>query len=349
MRQRRSSNFELLRIVVMLMIIAYHYVIHGQVGLLENGNFLQRIFLECFSMFGKIGVNLFVLISGYFGLEKCFSVKKLLKLEVQCLFFSLLGVVIGIGLELELPSKEVIKMFFPITSNQYWYMTAYVILYLLSPWYNEFLKRLDRKQYNKLLLMMTLIWGIIPCVTLQTTTGMNFTQQIWMFVVYAYGGYYARFGSKIRKKKQLLAVFMVVLLGSVVALEILGMKWKIFSDCATYFRWSNTIVAFPLTLLIFIIFRELNFKNTIVNKISGAAFSVYLFHENPVISKILWPVLCGDWNGGLLVFGSTVIVLIIFGFGWLIHQLYQFVDYLLDKPMTQMAGMISDFAEKIMK
>lgn len=58
-RTKRISNFELLRVLAMMMIIAYHYVVHSQAEVIENGSLYQKTFLECFSMFGKVGVNIF--------------------------------------------------------------------------------------------------------------------------------------------------------------------------------------------------------------------------------------------------------------------------------------------------
>lgn len=81
----RSSNIELLRNVAMLMIVSYHIVCHcvnvqltdkGSMERLENGLFNQPVFykklmlLDTFNTFGIIGNVIFILISGYFMIEK---------------------------------------------------------------------------------------------------------------------------------------------------------------------------------------------------------------------------------------------------------------------------------------
>lgn len=71
-REKRNSGIEALRIIAMLMIIAYHYLVHGKA--IETGG--TKIFLECASLWGKAGVNLFCLIMGYFGIQSKFKVKK---------------------------------------------------------------------------------------------------------------------------------------------------------------------------------------------------------------------------------------------------------------------------------
>ena len=78
--KERSSNFELLRIIAMIMIVVYHIALHCISVQLErpdlgsvyqNPIFFRRLFLiQGVMPFGKIGVALFVLISGYFLVEK---------------------------------------------------------------------------------------------------------------------------------------------------------------------------------------------------------------------------------------------------------------------------------------
>lgn len=57
----------------MLMIIAYHYVVHGTA--IETAGAGTKVFRECASSWGKAGVNLFCLIMGYFGIRSEFKIK----------------------------------------------------------------------------------------------------------------------------------------------------------------------------------------------------------------------------------------------------------------------------------
>lgn len=71
----RQSNFEFLRIVAMLMIVASHLAVHGVQHVLEpaakyaayaTGSFWNKAFV-CFLLpGGEIGVALFFMITGYF-------------------------------------------------------------------------------------------------------------------------------------------------------------------------------------------------------------------------------------------------------------------------------------------
>ncbi|WP_366946850.1 hypothetical protein [uncultured Bacteroides sp.] len=70
------------RIVLMILIIAHHYVVNSGIQELYdfsdiNGNML---FLQFFGFAGKIGINCFLLITGYFMCQQKVRLVKFLKL-----------------------------------------------------------------------------------------------------------------------------------------------------------------------------------------------------------------------------------------------------------------------------
>ena len=83
----RNSNLEMLRIICMLMILSHHYSVHGfaSFGLTYGMN---RHLVDILSMGGKLGVNIFVLISGYFMLRSEVTLRKLLSIIGQTWFYS---------------------------------------------------------------------------------------------------------------------------------------------------------------------------------------------------------------------------------------------------------------------
>lgn len=92
---RRNSSIELLRIVLMLLIVVHHGIVHG-LGLTalspkfnsvllfnpENSPIILLVNALCI-----VGVNCFILISGYYGIR--FSKKKLWYLISILLFYSI--------------------------------------------------------------------------------------------------------------------------------------------------------------------------------------------------------------------------------------------------------------------
>lgn len=85
--KRRQANFELLRMLAMLMVVTMHFLSHTG-SLPEAGNRLTErtvaaILIEAFCI---VAVNVYVFISGYFLSESGFSLKRLIRLICQVLF-----------------------------------------------------------------------------------------------------------------------------------------------------------------------------------------------------------------------------------------------------------------------
>ena len=92
---KRDSNLELFRIIAMIAIIAHHYVVNS--GLIEFGGPIETnqfcfksIFYCIFGAWGKIGINCFVLITGYFMCKSHITSKKFLKLLIQIYFYKII-------------------------------------------------------------------------------------------------------------------------------------------------------------------------------------------------------------------------------------------------------------------
>lgn len=88
----RNTNLEFYRVIVMLLIVAHHYVVNS--GLMEimkenplSGN---SIFYYIFGAWGKTGINCFVLITGYFMCKSQITVQKFFKLLFEVLFYNIL-------------------------------------------------------------------------------------------------------------------------------------------------------------------------------------------------------------------------------------------------------------------
>ena len=63
----------------------YAYEIYTDYTSPLSGNLF---FLQFFYMFGKLGVNLFVFITGFFLCDKEFKLNKLIRLELLVIFYS---------------------------------------------------------------------------------------------------------------------------------------------------------------------------------------------------------------------------------------------------------------------
>lgn len=72
----RSSNIELLRILMMLSLIAHHFTVNSGIPQLYNFENISKnmVLIQIFGMWGKTAINIFTLITGYFMVKNKLTV-----------------------------------------------------------------------------------------------------------------------------------------------------------------------------------------------------------------------------------------------------------------------------------
>ena len=92
MKVRRNSSFELLRIISMFAIVLHHYAYHGTFNWHQYSiaNLPTLRINMIILLFGKLGVDLFVILGAYFLSQKSYSVRRPIKLVTITVFYSFL-------------------------------------------------------------------------------------------------------------------------------------------------------------------------------------------------------------------------------------------------------------------
>ena len=97
MAKQRQSNIELYRIIVMLSIVAHHYVVNSGVwAQIGDLSLFKRLFMFSFGAWGKVGINSFVLITGYFMCKQNISFKKWFALFGEVAFYNIVIYIIAV-------------------------------------------------------------------------------------------------------------------------------------------------------------------------------------------------------------------------------------------------------------
>lgn len=288
----RNSNLELLRIFSMLFIVAHHFGVHGGFNLIEKSFALNKFIIQIISSGGKFGVNLFVLITGYFLINGKFNLKKLIKLIMETWFYSVIILLIFIifPLGLDVGIKNIIKSFLPVTYSSYWFITTYILLYLFVPFINFFISKISQKQYLKLIFLLVVFCSFVPTFA-QTT--LAFSELSYFLLLYLIGGYFRLYPNKYAEKVNFNflygIIFYLLICISIIAFDILGEKYQIFSRGATYFTGQKSFPLLISSMGIFLGFKNLNIKNTkTINIISSTTLGIYLIHDNFLVREFLW-------------------------------------------------------------
>lgn len=297
----RQMNFELLRIIAMCMIIGLHYLDKGNV----LGNFVEiQDTKSClpwiFEAFFFCAVNVYVLITGCFLVEKEIRIKKVFTLWGQVLFYSILlgGIPVCTGLTdlKEMNIYRIAYYIFPVVTEHYWFVTSYILLYLLLPFMNPVLMKVDKKQMRNLLLLLLCLLCLSKTVLpLNLAVDKNGYDVLWFICLYLTGAYYKRFGFPVVSTKlrgSLLYVFSSagIFLCSLV-LKMIFTKTGHLQDIVTYAYSYNHLLCYLAAIGLFVFFANITIKSEkagkIIGPLAGASFGVYLLHEH-VDFRYVW-------------------------------------------------------------
>ena len=288
-KKERNSSIELLRIIAMYMIVIYHYVLYNGFNL-ESAEFgIQKFAYQIFHT-GQTGVDIFVLISGFFGYKSKANPKRVLNLILQALFYSvLISAAMLITGNAEMSASYIIKSVFPVLFKQYWFLTAYVVLMLLSPYINTCINSISRQNHLKLIFIMVILWSIIPFFTDQDYYSNNITSLIMLYIIGAYLGKYPDNLLGRKKNAEILTVVSVVILvGITLALGLAGKYVPLFRNLSPHFYTSLSPLALSFSVGILMTFSKMKFRSSFINKAAACTFGVYLIHENPNFYPVLW-------------------------------------------------------------
>ena len=295
---QRNNNIEILRIIAMFMIIAGHAITHTDIY--DNVGEINFYFVKFFDIVFNVATNVYVVISGYLLCEKTFKIKKVFVLWLQILFYSIIiYLVLILTNQIDFSLNSLVKVIMPISGNQYWFARVYLGLYILSPFLNILIKSLNQKQFQCLLVVLTILfslWGsFIPFATTLNVEGGN--SIIWFCVLYMFAAYIRIYGVPLKSNKALIGLtmsFFVFAFLSRVVLEklslMIGLGGKGASQFTTFNSFTMLFGAVGL-LCIAVKLPHINKFSKVIQWFSLSTFSVYLIHDNKYLRHILWEFL----------------------------------------------------------
>ena len=335
-KKARSSNLELYRIILMLGIIAHHYVVNS--GLKDVMNFganpANTLYLYIFGWFGKTGINCFLLITGYFMCKQNFSWQKLLKLYLEIKFYKF--VIYAIFLATGYQSFSLGSLFKTVFNVAYGmnagFGTAFIALYIFIPFLNILIKHMSKKQHLAVIGVLVLIFTVTGTFFLSESAFEYFG---WYINMYLIGSFLRLYPIKLLNNRRIL-ITAFVLCNIIVWASILAFVWLPIGKY--YFvADSNKIMALVTSVIMFCLFKNIDIgSNRIINTIASSVFGVLLIHANSdAMRKFLWQdvVRCTDYYNvslGRLVLHSVFCVVAIFVICVVIDQIR---INLLEKPL----------------
>ena len=335
--KERQSNIELLRIIAMAMILILHAdALSLSIPTIEDFR-VSPLGFSVRHLFESLcigSVDVFILISGYFGIRP--SIKSFSKFISQCLFFFvsiyIIAILTGIS---NLTITGVREVFFLTPIN--WFITAYIGLYLLAPILNVFIDNADRKQHRNVIIAFYVFQTIYGCTGAAQffVDGYGTLSFIGLYLLARYIKIYPPL--LIEKPR---AVYLLVYLISCLALFALQFVPIIFGRSIPYisdYNYINPIVLL-MSVSLLIYFTKIDFQSKVVNWIAASSFAVFLLHSNPNIISGFFKQTCihiyQNYNGIVCFLLFAVFLLSIYAVAFLCDQIRILIWHQIEKKFV---------------
>lgn len=293
---KRQSNFELLRMISMFLIVSTHLTNQSSIASSDIYGY-NRLFTEFISSGGRICVNLFLMIGTWFLVDAEFSARRILKLYSELWFYCVGITVVLIAIGKRVSVKGMVYALFPWIRGTCWFVPIYIELLLVAP----FLKKILEWEKKRLRLLVTLLF-VFSCIasSVHEFSDSVFSWFMWFCCMYLFVGFYKKYiSAKLSKKfNKYYALVLALLFYSLMVWfksgHILNPGFDKYSTLLRilanqYLEDSKSLPNFMISALIFYFFQHMDLgSNKIINRLSRSTLAVYLIHQSPNFIQYLW-------------------------------------------------------------
>ncbi len=364
MSSSRNYGIDLLRIISMIGVVLLHVLGHG--GILKSASAPDVFSLTwALEILAYPAVNCFILISGfvgYRGTKHYPRIKNLLSLYATAFFYSVLICLLFRFFQPQLvDSKTLLAAFTPVRSKQYWFLSCYVALFLLTPFLNLFVDRANGKH----LFLFSLVLALFSLFSIKYdpfVLKQGYTP-FWFALVYTVGAIMKKIDLPNRFSKKT----WLILAASAYALSCFFKIGFHFINHTILNQYANMLLSYVsptivlMAIALFCIFAKLNIRTHLapfINFFSTSAFSVYLMQDHSLVQKNLMPYLQKLTNGygvAQLALFIVGVVLATFLIAVLIDKIRQLLfrliklDMLFEKADQLIQKLLNSWYQKLMR
>ncbi len=278
MMNERNYAIDLLRVWCMFFIVAGHF----------SPSFLLSEKSLSLNVLGTGAVDLFVLITGFFGIRKESVIRHYLSIYFAVVFYNFLMTALFYVFTAKATELDFIRALWPLGCHKmgYWFVTKYLGLLLLAPFINLLIERMNGRTFF-------LFWCVL--IFLNTTWFAGFPPGnlyggpwtlMWFFCLYVTGrGIHALCAlEKISRNKNFWLA--LVLFGYVMMLFLWRRNWH-WMDLG-----YNSLPVFFVACVVFFLVTTLRWKSgKLFSWITHSVFAVYLIHSQFFFYSYLQSVL----------------------------------------------------------
>lgn len=308
-------------------------------------------------MFGKVAVNIFALISGFYlpkGQRLYRSWKLINQTTIMTWIIMIIYICNGVALRgFSVTYKLIVQNTFPVFLGTYWFASAFILLLVLSPLIDNFLDGISMCKEKAYIIIVIVVGCMISRLPFQSDMQFGWNQYLWIMVMYSFGKILKKRESQWCKRKHLILAICVVsgilLFVSAPCINLLGLLDVRFSHYATFFIGSNSLLSVTVSISTFCSFYLWNMKaSKIINTLAKCTFMVYLLHENPIVKPVLWDFVhelyFAGWNVAFLL---LLVVSSVYLAGFFLDMTYKkVITAISNKKILDVRNFLNGIEEK---
>ena len=324
----RNSNIELLRILAMLLIVAHHFATHGVLnGMVVTHATTTLTLAQILVSGGKFGVALFIIITGYFLSTRPFKARRVWPVMLAAMTYSIFFMVVHSLRAHLIPGPWYLAFgIFPVIFQQYWFVTEYVLLILLSPMINAFVASATHRQLRLLVGTLMMLSFILPMLV---HTRLGDDETLRFITLYLVGACLQTDALPwlVKHRYLIFIISFAALPGSVILINLLGNHFQSPTLLAHALEFVGdtspfAVIAAAALLAIGVHGKPHYFPR--VNNLAGYMFGIYLIHDNAYVRPWLWhTTFHTEWlrtaNPAFFIIISILIISAVFIFSLLIE------------------------------
>ena len=309
MKKERKSGIELYKVIAIFLIVLSHviqtltepnYVLGIGEGTFINiataTTDLDVLLLALFRICGALGNNMFFICSAWFLVNsKKKSLKKVIRmiLDVWIINMIVFWGLHAIGIQFQV--SDTVRTFFPTTFANNWYITCYLLFYLIHPFLNRMLEQLNISEHFALTSFLFMIYFIIPVLPLEEIN-LFFANELVIFlatyvIVSFIKTYKNEWTENLKLNKGILFVSIVSYVVLILSVDYLGLRTNYFLNRLVRWNMNNSLFMFLIAFSSFNMMKKKKFINRTINYFSSLSLLVYIFHENLAFRRYFRPVI----------------------------------------------------------
>lgn len=332
-KRERNSAIEALKIVAMIAIVFSHVTQSLQLPEISGGgaalNTIDTLsycvdfktasadptmwLLVCLRTLGAWGNAVFVICSAWFLCKSDkVSLNKIVKMVLDVFLISVVILVVALLVGVRPGIKNIVKCLLPTTFANNWFITSYLLLYMIHPALNWIFERLGKRGHAALAIGLFCLYMLFPVAH----GGHFFTSElIVMITEYVIVGY-ARFylPETMENKRAACTACLVGTLGTLVLvalLEVAGLHIGALANKMFHFDKDGDPLLFLSAFGLFNLVRTHFFVSVRVSRVAAPMLFVYLIHENLIVRTYARPSIW-LWVHDTLGYGALVIWIVTF-------------------------------------